>query len=106
MNIINKSSLREFWEIHPDAKKELLLWWNDVRRKQWKNPHEVKRDFVSASIIKNNRIVFNVCWNKYRLIVECNYFRGSCYIRFIGTHAQYDKADANTVNQFLPKKKT
>ena len=105
MNIHNKGTLIEFWLKHGDSKKELLLWYNDVMSKSWTKPNDVKKDYISASIIKNNRVVFNIKRNDYRLIVEFNYFKGWGFIKFIGTHAEYDRINAETVNKFPGKRK-
>lgn len=104
MNIYNKSSLIQFWEKHADSKNELELWYNDASEQIWKTPNQVKRFYSDASIIKNNRVVFNICRNDYRLIVQFNYDREWAFIKFIGTHKDYDREDAATVNQFYPAK--
>jgi mRNA interferase HigB len=105
MNIYNKGSLINFWLIHADSRQELELWYNDVSEQVWKTPNEVKNSYSDASIIKNNRVVFNVCRNDYRLIVQFNYAKGWGFIKFIGTHRDYDREDAATVNQFSRAKK-
>ena len=104
MNIYNKSSLINFWLEHADSKRELELWYNDVSEQVWRNPNEVKKSYSDASIIKNNRVIFNICRNDYRLIVQFNYDKGWGFIKFIGTHKEYDRADVATVSQFLPMK--
>jgi mRNA interferase HigB len=100
MNIYNKSTIAEFILKHSDCKGQLILWYNDVSLKNWKSPKDVKRDFGTASIIGNNRVVFNIKGNKYRIIVAMNYERGWAQIKFIGTHAQYDRINAETVDDF------
>lgn len=100
MNIYNKRTINEFMLIHPNCKKQLLLWFNDVSAQMWKSSADVKRDFVTASIINRHRVVFNIKGNDYRLIAEINYQRGWVFIKFIGTHAQYDKVDAATVDLY------
>ncbi|MBK7128577.1 MAG: type II toxin-antitoxin system HigB family toxin [Crocinitomicaceae bacterium] len=106
MNIHNKSSLITYWTKHNTAKKPLELWWFDVSSKGWKKPNDVKKDYASASIIGNNRIVFNIKGNDFRLIVEFNYQKGRGFIKFIGTHAEYDKIDAEQIELYKGKKKT
>ncbi|CAN5910747.1 type II toxin-antitoxin system HigB family toxin [soil metagenome] len=84
MNIYNKSTIALFVRKHSDCKNQLELWYHDVSLKRWKSSKDVKRDFVTASIIGNNRVVFNVKGNKYRLIAAIDYQRGYVQIKFIG----------------------
>ena len=100
MRIISKRTLREFWESSPqyaDSKSALEVWHGEALRATWKTPQEIKEQFRSASILKNNRVVFNISGNKYRLIVSIDYGRQACFIRFIGTHKQYDVINAEVV---------
>ena len=105
MNIHNKGSLRDFWIKHSQSKRPLEFWYADVLSKDWKRPADVKKDYASASIIGNNRIVFNIKGNDFRLIVEFNYQKGWAFVKFIGTHAEYDRVDADKVNMFSKKNK-
>ena len=89
-----------FWEKNPeywDAKEPALAWRRHTLHADWHAPADVKRDFGNASILKDGRAVFNIAGNKYRLVVWINYAYGVVYIRFIGTHAQYDAIDAQTI---------
>ena len=97
MRIIARKTLREFWEQHPDTEAALKAWYHDVRRADWKTPSDVRQVYTTASIIANNRVVFNIRGNQYRLIVAVNYDYGIVYIRFVGTHQQYDQIDATTI---------
>ncbi len=97
MRIITRRSLREFWERHPDAEKPLRAWFVDTEHANWKTPSDIKRTYPSASIISNSRVIFNIKGNKYRLIVAVHYEYSFVLIRFIGTHAEYDKIDAATI---------
>lgn len=97
MRVISKKTLREFWIIHKEAEQPLRTWYSEASRAQWKTPNQIKKDYVKASIISNNRVVFNICGNKYRLIVKINYKRSWVFIRFIGTHEDYSKIDATTI---------
>ncbi|HET8803157.1 MAG TPA: type II toxin-antitoxin system HigB family toxin [Aequorivita sp.] len=97
MRIIAKRTLREFWELNPDSEQQLFAWYNEVSKAEWESPNEIKKQYASASILKNSRVVFNICGNKYRLIVEINFPRKWIFIRFIGTHKEYDNIDANTI---------
>ena len=100
MRIISKRTLREFWESDPkylDAKGPLEAWHEEVLKADWATPQEVKAQFRNASILKNSRVVFNIKGNDYRLIVAFNYPYGIAFIKFVGTHKQYDEIDAETV---------
>lgn len=95
MRIIAKKVLREFWEKHADAEKPLKAWFADSKNTLWKNSMDIKQYYRNASFLADNRVVFNIKGNKYRLIVIINYDFGIVYIRFIGTHKEYDKIDAH-----------
>jgi mRNA interferase HigB len=104
MNVYNRSSLVSFYEKHPDCKETLEKWYHDVQSKTWKKPGDVTKDFNTARTIKNNRAIFGINHNDYRLITENNYHKGWAFIKFIGTHAEYDMVDAEVVDLFKPKK--
>lgn len=95
--IFSKSTLREFWEIHAETEQYLITWYETVKNADWKTPNDVKQTYPNASILKNNRIVFNIKVNSYRLIAKFNFEKQWIFIRFIGTHSEYDKIDANTI---------
>jgi mRNA interferase HigB len=97
MRIIALRTLREFWTEHADAEAVLRAWYADTRHADWKSPQDIKDAYANASILGNNRIVFNIRGNTYRLIVAVNYTFGIVYIRFVGTHAEYDKVDAESI---------
>ena len=97
VRVVAKSVLREFWELHPDAERALRVWHEDVRRARWLSPAQVKAKYLSASILRDNRVVFNICGYRYRLVVRIKYEVGVVYVRFLGTHADYDSIDAQTV---------
>lgn len=100
MRIIARRTLRIFWECHPrgaGAKVPLELWFNTVQKAQWSAPADVKRSYGDASILKNGRVVFNIGGNKYRLIALINYEYRIVYVRFVGTHTEYDDVDAETI---------
>lgn len=97
MRIIARRTLREFWESHPDAEEPLLAWYREVEKEDWDTPAKVKAKYASASIVGNSRAVFNIKGNAYRLIVAINYPYRVVYIRFVGTHAEYDRIDAEEV---------
>ncbi|WP_208431889.1 type II toxin-antitoxin system HigB family toxin [Bartonella bovis] len=97
MKIIKVSTLQTFWVQHPDAEQPLKAWIDEAKNAQWCSPHDIKEKYKNTSILKNNRVVFNIKGNDYRLIVSIFYPAGWLYIKFIGTHKQYDTIDANTV---------
>lgn len=91
MRVIAKSTLKEFYIKHPDSEEQLTEWYSIVSKSKWKNPKEVKQVFPSADYVENNRMVFNIRHNKYRLIVALRYNIQMVFIRFIGTHKEYNK---------------
>ena len=99
VRIIARSTLRAFLNRSPgyDAREPLMAWYRQVRSADWATPAEVKRAVRSASILKDGRAVFNIAGNKYRIVVWINYPYRVVYIRFIGTHREYDTIDAQTV---------
>jgi len=97
MRIIALKTLREFWEEHPDARQSLQAWYEDTKHAVWQSPSDIKAIYRNASIVANNRVVFNIKGNDYRLIVMVNYRFGIAYIRFIGTHTAYDRIDATQI---------
>lgn len=95
--IFAKSTLRIFWERHSDSEQHLKTWFDTVKSANWKSPNDVKQTYVNASVLKNSRIVFNIKGNSYRLIAKFNFEKKWVFIRFIGTHNEYDKIDANNI---------
>lgn len=94
MRIIARSTLKLFWIKYSDAEQPLKAWFEIVKASIWEKPNDIKEVFRSADILSNNRVVFNIKGNKYRLIVSVRYDLKIVYVRFIGTHAEYDKIDA------------
>ena len=97
MRVIAKKILREFWEVHKDCEQQLKSWYQEADRANWKNWNELKNDFPNASILNDSRICFNIIGNNYRLIAKINFNYQMIWIRFIGTHSEYDKIDANKI---------
>jgi len=97
MRIIARSTLREFWQRHPDAEEALQAWYDETTQAEWQTPADIRDVYQSASFLANNRVVFNIRGNRYRLIVQIHYNTKIVYIRFVGTHAEYDRIDAMTV---------
>ena len=97
MRIIARRTLREFWLRHPDAEQPLRAWVAEAQAADWNNPQGIKRRYRHASFVADNRIIFNIGGNKYRLVAHVNYdFRIAC-IKFVGTHAEYDRIDPETI---------
>ena len=95
--IFSKSTLREYWENHSDSEQYLKTWHDTAMNADWKNPGDVKQTYANASILKSSRIVFNIKGNSYRLVAKFNFEKQWIFIRFIGTHDEYDRIDANTI---------
>jgi mRNA interferase HigB len=95
--IVAKRTLKRFWINHLDAEQYLKIWYETAKRAKWKTPSDVKQTYRNARILKNGRIVFKIKGNKYRLIVKFNYERQWAFIRFVGTHTEYDKVNANSI---------
>ena len=102
MRIVAKSTLKHFWEqsAYGDAQGPLESWYEEVLKAVWVSPQMVKDHYRNASICGNNRIVFNIGGHKYRLVVEMQYRAGIVWVKFIGTHAQYDLIHVETVNEY------
>src|ERR1035437_5441475 len=99
MRIILRRALREFWEQpgRGDSAQALKAWFHETERADWATPAAVKALYRSASIVGNNRVVFNIAGNKYRLVVQINYQYRMVYVRFVGTHREYDKIKVEEV---------
>jgi mRNA interferase HigB len=95
--IFAKSTLREFWEKHPDSEQYLKTWYDTAMSSDWKTPNEVKTSYANASILRGNRIVFNIKGNSYRMVIKFNFHQQLAFVRFIGTHSEYDKIDVNSI---------
>lgn len=97
MHVISRKRLRDFWTQEPESEQALKAWFHEAKRATWQNSAEVKGKYGNASIINAERVVFNICGNKFRLIVRINYSSQTLFIRFVGTHRQYDKIDVETI---------
>jgi len=97
VRVIAKKILREFWEKHSDCQQQLKAWFQETSNIEWNAPNDIKWQYPSASFLSDNRVVFNIKGNKYRLIVRINYDYKMVWIRFIGTHAEYDRTDATKI---------
>jgi mRNA interferase HigB len=97
MRIVALSTLRAFWLKHPDAEVPLRAWYTLASRANWKTPNQIKSAYRAASFVGSSRVVFNIKGNDYRLVVLVRYDKGLMFVRFVGTHAQYDRTDVTTV---------
>lgn len=97
MRVISRKALKDFWERHAGSENALKAWHREARRADWAKPADIKAAHPQASIIGNNRVVFNILGNSYRLVVEINYTKYIVFIRFVGTHAEYDEIDAERI---------
>ena len=97
MRVISKRALREFWDLHPAAEQPLLAWFREVEKADWSTPAQVAERFPNASILSRDRVVFRVRHNDYRIVVRVFYPGRIVYIRFVGTHGDYDRINAEEV---------
>jgi mRNA interferase HigB len=97
MRIISRKKLKEFWDLFPDSEDALQAWYAEAKQATWQSPAEIKAQYGNASVLKDSRVVFNICGNKYRLIVRINYHYSVVYVRFVGTHKEYDAIDAEVI---------
>lgn len=97
MRVISRKTLKDFWNQHPEARQPLQAWYVDVKQAKWTKPVDIKEVYSNASFLANNRVVFNIKGNKYRLVVAIQYDHGIVYIRFVGSHREYDKINASTI---------
>ncbi len=95
--IFAKSTLKRFWEKHPDSEQYLKTWYDTALHSDWHTPHEIKQTYAAASIFEDGRIVFNIKGNTYRMIAKFNFEKQWAFIRFIGTQADYNKINADTI---------
>jgi mRNA interferase HigB len=97
LRILAKKNLRDFWKKYPDSEQQLKAWYQEASKAAWTNPNKIKIAYPNASFLAENRVVFNIKGNHYRLVVKINYDYQMIWIRFIGTHAAYDKINAKTI---------
>jgi mRNA interferase HigB len=97
LRVVAKKTLRDFWKKYADSEQALKSWYGEAEAASWKGPRDIKRDYPSASFLMDNRVVFNIKGNNYRLVVRINYAYQMVGIRFIGTHSQYDRIDARKI---------
>jgi mRNA interferase HigB len=98
MRVVAVSTLRDFWQRYPDAEQPLKAWYEEATTATWTQPADIKAQYRSASVLKNRRVVFNIKENDYRLIVAVAYKLQVVYVRFVGTHKEYDAVDAETID--------
>ncbi len=100
MNILKRQTINDLGEKYPRAKKQLDVWYSEAKKAVWKDPSDVKKEYPRASILKNKRVVFDIMGGEYRLIVKVEYDFEAVFIKFFGTHQEYDKIDAETVDNY------
>ena len=97
MHVISRKTLSDYWQKVPETEQPLKAWFAEAQKAQWASPSDIKEKYRSASFLKGNRVVFNICGNKHRLIGKINYGSKTVFIRFIGSHSEYDKIKAEEV---------
>ncbi len=97
MRVISRRTLQDFWEHHADAEQPLRAWFKEAKAADWRTPADVRARYATASFLADDRVVFNIKGNHYRLVVAVKYSRRIVFVRFVGTHTEYDEIDANTV---------
>ena len=97
MHVIARRTLKEFYGKHKDAQGSLEAWYYELKHAEWKSPADIKKHYRSASVLRDSRIVFNISGNKYRLVVKVNYPTQTVFIRFIGTHKEYDRINPEVI---------
>ena len=97
MRVIAKKILRDFWGKYSDSEEQLKIWYKEATKAKWTSPNDIKNEYPNASILKSGRVVFNICGNKFRLITQINYLRQWVFVRFIGTHNDYDRINADKI---------
>ncbi len=100
MRIISRRNLFEFAEKYTNCQKAIIEWCNVIKKSEWKTPNDFIETFPMCVVLPNNRVIFHIKGNHYRLVVAVNYKAQRMFVKFIGTHAEYDKIDALTINQF------
>jgi mRNA interferase HigB len=94
MRVISHRTLKEFWERHPQAERPMRAWYAFVRQARWRSPNDVKREFgTTVDFVGDNRLIFDIAGNRYRLVVHVSYAFGRVLVKFVGTHAEYDRID-------------
>ena len=97
MRVIARKTLQDFWMKHADCEQQLKSWYQEAVKSEWKNTNAIKKDYPSASILGGNRVVFNIKGNNYRLVVKISFQYQMLWIRFIGTHKEYDRIDSTKI---------
>ena len=97
MRVLSRKTLKDFWEKHADTEHPLKAWFHETKASHWKSFTDIKAQYGTADALPGNRVVFNIKGNTYRLVVRAHFNTGIAFVRFIGTHAEYDKIDATTI---------
>jgi mRNA interferase HigB len=99
MKIVAIGTLRRFWNRYPDSEQALKAWFDEAKHARWTTPQQIRNRYASVSFVGRNRVVFNIKGNDYRLVVAVAYRFQAVYIKFVGTHAQYDRIEVETVEK-------
>ncbi|MFZ4594474.1 MAG: type II toxin-antitoxin system HigB family toxin [Verrucomicrobiaceae bacterium] len=97
MRVIARKTLKDFWQSHADAEQPLKAWFAEASAANWKSFQDIKKSYRSADVLPGNRVVFDIKGNRYRLVVKIHYNTSLVFIRFVGTHADYDRINATTI---------
>jgi mRNA interferase HigB len=100
VSIVKRQTINSLGEKYPRAKKQLDVWYEEVKKVKWDGPNDIKKEYPKASILKNKRLVFNIYGGEFRLIVKVEYEFKAVFILFFGTHQEYDQIDANTISSY------
>ncbi|HUP25078.1 MAG TPA: type II toxin-antitoxin system HigB family toxin [Thermoanaerobaculia bacterium] len=100
MRVIKRQTLVQFWRRHPETEEPLRAWFAIARRARWTTPASLKDELPKVSLVGKDRAVFDICGGNYRLVVAIHYSARIVFVKFLGTHAQYDRIDANTVDRY------
>jgi mRNA interferase HigB len=100
VRVIKRQTLARFWRRHPEAEQPLRAWFGIAKRAEWMNPRDLKAVFPKVSLVGNDRAVFDICGGNYRLIVAIKYSARIVFVKFLGTHAEYERIDAETVDRY------
>ena len=97
MNVVTHRALREFWVQHPPAKAPLTQWYDVAKHAHWRSPQDIRNDFNTVDFVSDNRVVFDIGGNKYRIVARISYTYKAVLVKFVGTHKEYSKIDPSTV---------
>lgn len=97
MNVVAKKTLQAFWTKHPASKASLAAWYDHAKGADWRSPQDIKDDFRSVDFVGDNRVIFDVGGNNYRIVARISYTFKQVMVKFVGTHKEYDRIDPETI---------